>query len=330
VPRAVLAKLVELRLLRADVRVGSVYYELSHDTLVEPIRAWRRGRERRRRIVWGAIAIAILAAMYGLPPLWEHHVRPFLAKRYLEQPGRELASHLPWVPVPPPARGSFMMGCVGDYDHKCYDDEKPRHSVALTRGFEMMRHEVAVREYRRLVNTASSFPGRILLPKTTMPRQPEGSQEDHPVANVSWSEATRFCEFVRGRLPTEAEWEYAARHKNPDAIYPWGNEYSPDQAHGSGDRHDPNQKTHPVDANCATDDLCNMAGNVSEWTSSLYRSYDDTSSDGEDPDSPEARAIRGGSWRGPPANLRVSVRDYSAPGNREEDVGFRCVRDASP
>ena len=89
----------------------------------------------------------------------------------------------------------------------------------------MMSHEVTREQFERFVTgVRSRFAGRWLLPDQA--RQPARTESGHPVVDASWFDAAIFCALVGGRLPTEAEWEYAARGRNANAIYPWGNEYS--------------------------------------------------------------------------------------------------------
>jgi hypothetical protein len=192
VAKETLGTLVGLRLLRADTRVGSVYYELSHDTLVEPILAARRRREVRRRVVQNALVLAVVLSIVGpLAVSW-------LTRESLR---RSLARDLGWAQISAPATGQFMMGCVPS-DKNCSDSEK-RHPAPLSKGFWMMAHEVTVEQFRRFIDDArATMIGRWLLPRdVVMDGQPDWSRDNHPVVNVSWFDATAFCEFIGGRLP---------------------------------------------------------------------------------------------------------------------------------
>jgi formylglycine-generating enzyme required for sulfatase activity len=197
-----------------------------------------------------------------------------------------------------------------------------------------MSHEVTVGRFQRFIDAQSTILGRMLLPTSAvMGGQPDGSQDDHPVVYVSWNDARDFCAFVRGRLPTEAEWEYAARGGNADGIYPWGNIHSADQANGEGVAgKDTWEHSAPVGSFPPNGyGLHDMIGNVWEWTASVYRDYPYRSDDGrEDPTSRRARAVRGGSWYDVPRYLRASIRYYDSPAGRVYDLGFRCARDGSP
>jgi formylglycine-generating enzyme required for sulfatase activity len=135
---------------------------------------------------------------------------------------------------------------------------------------------------------------------------------DHPVVNVDWHQATAFCRWAGGRLPTAVEWEYAAK-SGSSRIYPWGD--SPPTASRAncglncGDRF---PRTAPVGSFPEGDTrhgLKDMAGNVWEWTASSYNSSN--------------KELRGGSWRISPAVLRASVRNGYVPARRDDDFGFR-------
>jgi len=323
--RAALVELVERRLLRADTRVASVYYELSHDTLVPPILASRRRRESRRRLVRGALAAALAVALVS-PVIYS--ALSWHAQR------RALAADVPWAAVPAPPGGQFQMGCV-PADRQCQRDELPRHHVALPRAFELMTNEVTVDRFRRFAEASSgTFIGRWLPGgNVRLETQPRGSGPRHPVVYVSWQEAHAFCKFAGGRLPTEAEWEYAARGGRADSVYPWGDRYVVGYSNDSTwtDQNEDRESTAAVKSFPPNPfGLYDMAGNVWEWTSTVYKPYPYRSDDGrEDPRSNETRVVRGGGFANDPRHLRVSNRRYVPPEAGDSTIGFRCARDPS-
>lgn len=325
-PKEALTELVERRLLRADTRVASVYYELSHDTLVEPILEARRRRESRRTMVKRALAVAVAIATLG--PV------TFSALSW-QAMRRSLASDLRWARVPAPPGGRFWMGCVPN-DKECHVSEQPRHEVPLPHGFEMMANEVTVDQFRRFVAASSETLVGRWLPGGGfhIEPQPKGSKPDHPVVYVDWREAVAFCAFGGGRLPTEAEWEYAARGGQADSVYPWGSDYSGDYANGvsGAAQRDQWEETAPVKSFPPNPfGLYDMVGNVWEWTSTLYEPYPYRRDDGrEDLRSKEARVVRGGGFVNLPRYLRVSNRKYDPPHAGDFTIGFRCARDAPP
>jgi len=224
-----------------------------------------------------------------------------------------------WVPA-----GAFMMGCTPG-DSECEGDESPRHRVTLTRGYYMARTEVTLAQYRRS--------GR------SMPRAPGFSQgQDHPIVNVTWHDADAYCKAIGGRLPTEAEWERAARGGHDDRRYPWGNALSRENGNFGADKccgglasgRDRWIETAPVGQFAPNDyGLFDMAGNVWEWTADSKRAY--AASEATDPrESGSNRVLRGGSWSLTPGYLRVSVRNARGVGNGSVSLGIRCVRDAPP
>lgn len=326
-PREALAELVERRLLRADTRVASVYYELSHDTLVGPILETRKRHESRRRTVKGVLAVIAVIAVLGpitVSALSWHAMR------------RALTADLRWVTVPPPPGGQFLMGCV-PRDTECYSIEGPRHAVSLPAGFDLMASEVTIDQFRRFVAASSETLVGPWLPSggVQIEAQPRDSKPDHPVVYVDWWEADKFCRFGGGRLPTEAEWEYAARGGDPDAIYPWGSRFSVDSANAIGEPGQPRDKweeTSPVKAFPPNGfGLYDMAGNVWEWTSSLYMPYPYRRDDGrEDRNTKDGRVVRGGAFGTHPRHLRASSRKFDPPLAGDSTIGFRCARDSSP
>jgi formylglycine-generating enzyme required for sulfatase activity len=264
--------------------------------------------------------------------------------------------------VPP---GAFEMGCVAG-DRECQADEKPSRRVELTRGFWLGRTEVTVAGFREFVSaagyrtTAESdgwslvFDGRSLKKKEGVSWQAPGFEQgaDHPVVHVSWYDARSFCAWAGGRLPTEAEWERAARGGRDPAKYLWGDAPEPlvrgakqaNVADESLKRRHANLKvvagyddgyafTSPAGTFAPNGfGLHDTAGNVAEWCADSYDEKYYTLSIDRDPAGPPfglQRLIRGGSWLDDASNLRASYRVRDTPAYHDGLVGFRCARDAS-
>jgi len=210
-----------------------------------------------------------------------------------------------------------MMGCSPG-DSECQADEKPAHLVTISRAFWMGQTEVTVGAYKRFAAAAARK-----LP--TAPSFNSGwRREDHPVVNVTRDDATAYCGWAGGRLPTEAEWEYAARAGTTGARYgdlnaaAWYFDNSGMQTHAAGQKQ----------ANAFG--LYDMLGNAWEWVVDWYDANYYAQSPSQDPRGPSSgqyRVLRGSSWLGLARHSRVSFRPWGAPGG-EGVVGFRCVREA--
>jgi formylglycine-generating enzyme required for sulfatase activity len=225
---------------------------------------------------------------------------------------RDKSSLAEYVKIPP---GAFMMGCSPG-DSACYPEEKPSHRVVITRPFEMGKCQVTQAQYEAVMGSNPSyFPG-----------------PDRPVEGVRWDDAQKFCEALnnqndgfRYRLPTEAEWEYAARAGTTSSQYgpldevAWYIKNSDGQTHPVGQKK-PNQFG-----------LYDTLGNVWEWVQDHYGLDYYTHSPESDPTGPatgEFRVARGGSWRGIARGFaRVSSRYIIRGGVRSIVIGFRCVRE---
>jgi len=239
---------------------------------------------------------------------------------------RQATADLGWVRV---RAGTFLMGCV-EADTACLDNERPRHEVTFFEPFDMMAAEVTVEQYARFVVDIGH----------PSPPDPEYRQTDqHPVVLLSWDDAVAFCTWAGARLPTEAEWEYAARGGRTGLVYGWGNEASLDQANYGADQccagatggADEWLTTAPVRSFLPNDfGLYDMAGNVWEWVAGWLDDDYYGSSPSVDPPGAAtgyARIARGGSWLNFPAALRTSVRLPFAQTGQTSNIGARCARD---
>jgi formylglycine-generating enzyme required for sulfatase activity len=275
--------------------------------------------------------------------------------------------------------GSFDMGCDSALGYPD-DGEQPVHEVQVA-AFAMASTTVVNDDFARFVaatsfvteaeRIGSSFVFGGLLPDDFPPtqgvaaapwwrlvegaswKQPEGpgstleARGDHPVVHVSWNDAVAYCAWVGARLPTEAEWEFAARGALSHAIYPWGDELEPAGEH----RMNVWQGDFPS-ANTAADGhygtapartyapngfgLYQMTGNVWEWTSDWFDSTWYRRSPQQDPRGPEhgeRRVMRGGSFLCHESycrRYRVAARSSSTPDAAASNIGMRIVVDDAP
>jgi formylglycine-generating enzyme required for sulfatase activity len=239
---------------------------------------------------------------------------------------------LEYVWVPP---GDFMMGRVpgDDVGEQQYAVERPRHPVRLTSGFWMSRGPVIVRAYQYFAQ----------IRRLDMPRAPNYNPNwtnlDHPIANVNWMQAREYCAWVGGRLPTEAQWEYAGRGGLDGAIYPWGSERRPDMANYAENPRWGDKSTSPVGSFPENGfGLVDMVGNVWQWVSDWYdeqaysrRAANEPTVDPEGLLNPQdQRVVRGGSWRSIAKEIRLSLRGFQTPAGSYSDFGFRCIIDEMP
>jgi len=221
--------------------------------------------------------------------------------------------------------GTFKMGCVSGKE--CEDDEKPVHTVTLS-GFEMAKTELTFEQWDACV----VFGGCDHYPDDR-----GWGRGNRPVINVSWDDAQDYIKWLNKetgknyRLPTEAEWEYAAR-AGSTTQYSWGNEIGHNRANcdGCGSQWDDKQ-TAPV-ASFAPNDfgLYDMHGNVWEWVQDWYEKHYYNKSPKTNPQGPSSsgryRVSRGGDWGSYARILRSANRYGSSPGYRLDDFGFRLLR----
>ena len=217
--------------------------------------------------------------------------------------------------------GTFMMG---DADAMSADAQPP-HRVTLS-AFCMDLTEVTVAAYRSCATCTTPTTGGSCSWGVS-------GRDANPIDCVDWYQARAYCRSVGGDLPTEAQWEYAARGSDTDHhVYPWGNASPSNQLCWS--RYPSPGFTCAVQSFPAGNSpfgLFDMAGNVWEWTLDWYASYpSEASSNPTGPASGEARVFRGGGWYTPSVtDMRSATRKSFFPNVREGSVGFRCARGAN-
>ncbi|MBS1875699.1 MAG: SUMF1/EgtB/PvdO family nonheme iron enzyme [Acidobacteria bacterium] len=237
-----------------------------------------------------------------------------------------------WIPP-----GQFSMGCSAG-DPACYATEKPAHPMTMSQGYWMAETPVTVAAWKRFAQAAgatmpppAAFNGREL--------NAGWANEQQPVVNVTWDNANAFCAWAGARLPTEAEYEFAARGKTAgarygalDAIAWYADNSGKDridsaailraEAKSFGQRISANANgPKPValkEPNAFR--LYDMLGNVWEWTADRFADY------GGAPTAGDFRVLRGGSWWSHPREVRASARLKLQPGQKNINYGFRCAR----
>jgi len=254
--------------------------------------------------------------------------------------------------------GEFLMGSAARASG-ANANEKPQHTVYLDT-FWIDRTEVTVAQFRAFVQssgyqTSAEKQGwayawvesakewqKVNGADWQHPFGPGSSaEEDHPVVQVSWVDAMAYCEWAGGSLPTEAQWEKAARGTD-GRTYPWGNVFDGtwlnycDARCESGDRDfdDGYRYTAPVGsypAGISPYGALDMAGNVWEWTADRYDEDYYADSPAQNPAGPESgqyRVLRGGSWNHDRSGMRAAYRLEGSPGDRVDNFGYRCALQA--
>ena len=264
----------------------------------------------------------------------------------LPEPIRSLEADMVFV-----EGGDFIRGCTAEQVSACLSEEKPAHQVSLD-DFYIGKYEVTVAQFAAFVAAtdyqaeADRAGGSKVWTGENWQKQPgvnwqcnaagkkiSEEEYEHPVVHVSWNDAVAFCNWLSAlteknyRLPTEAEWEYAARG---------GFETKATRYAGSGDldsvgwyKSNSGGQTHRVGERASNAlGLYDMSGNVWEWCADWYGRY--SSAEQQNPTGPAGgkyRIMRGGSWLSLPKRSRVSNRDYNKPQSSAGDSGFRVVRE---
>ncbi len=230
--------------------------------------------------------------------------------------------------------GTYTIGVDGGAE-----DEGPAHAVTLA-AFEIDVHEVTNADFRKFVSS-DDCPGPLVEgnPDPCVYDGYESSNthedywtnrdyDDYPVINVRWDQAEAYCRWLGKRLPTEAEWEVAARGSD-DRRYPWGDdEPTCDRVNYSACIPDAIE-TGSLPAGASPFGALDMSGNVAEWVQDYYNpsyySWGETDNP-TGPDQGSNRVVRGGSWFCDTSKVTVTSRDQGDPLLQYSDIGFRCAR----
>ena len=195
--------------------------------------------------------------------------------------------------------------------------EEPQHKVYLD-GYWIYRDDVTVADYRKFCDAT----GRQI------PQPPDWAWKyDNPAVSVSWDDAKAYCDWAGVALPTEAQWEKAARGTD-GRIYPWGNSWDKTKANSDESALNATTPVGNYSGGASPYGCMDMAGNVFQWCADRYDKDYYGHSPVRNPTGPVARAwrvLRGGSWDGIPDYCRSALRNYSLPTNRSLTFGFRCA-----
>ncbi len=233
-----------------------------------------------------------------------------------------------WVSV---EAGTFWMGCDGS-DPSCAVGEGPLREVYVS-AFQIYRYEVTNSSYAACVIAGACLPPKTFSSETRGDYYNNTAYANHPVLAVTWHQAAAFCAWAGARLPTEAEWEKAARGSGDARLFPWGNSW-PDCTLANFDPEGTSNRcvgdtseAGAFPAGASPYGALDMAGNVWEWTADWYsaNSYSVGDVDPSGPVSGESKVVRGGSFGRGEDRLRVARRSIDAPHVWSLDVGFRCA-----
>ena len=310
------------------VQRGGAWYETSRGARV----SYRYGQDPQQRAPGNGLR-CVLKTAPPEPGLELSRQTSESAPHMVEENPKD---RLKYVWIPP---GTFVMGCMPGNGPG--DEAKPPHFVTHTKGFWMGQTPVTVAAYRRFAAAT-----RRQMPAAPM-YNPGWANPNLPMVHVTWAEAREYCEWAGGRLPTEAEWEYAARAGSTEAHYgpleeiAW---YADNCGRTRLDSAkilsegvanfvqrivDNGGGAHEVGGKRANAlGLCDMLGNVWEWVNDWFDPNYYRNSPSQDPTGPasgENRVLRGGSWCDPPQHFHVSLRHNSDPKQRILTNGFRCV-----
>lgn len=209
---------------------------------------------------------------------------------------------------------------AGKYDVPAnwFMDETPRAGIHVS-DFWIDKYEVTNEKYKMFVDK-----GFGKVPRNWIANFYPVNKKYHPVIDVSWYDAGHYCVWAGKRLPTEEEWEKAARGPN-NYEFPWGDKFEIEKANVKENQIGGTTAIGVYGANKSGYEVFDMSGNVYEWTSSSYTPYEGSNYVSER-FGEEFRVARGGSWRDPLVDGRAASRRRFHPWHNSNDIGFRCAK----
>jgi serine/threonine protein kinase len=266
-----------------------------------------------RKILYAGLAALLLVGMVFL-------VKAITTSKPVDEVVVNVTNPIKTPPTPPPGMvyipgGKFVMG----YNGSDQDAEKPEHEVPVSSYF-IDKYEVTVGDYYQFIK-AKNRPA----PQTWSAAWQQGQFSDEearrPVTDVTWFDARDYAEWAGKRLPSEVEWEYAARGTDK-RLYPWGNDFNPNRANVANEKGVRPVGSYPADK--SPFEAYDMSGNVFEWVVSDWSLYPGSKAKRTIP----GKMVRGGSYTKDKTYAMVTSRSIMRIDAQQEDVGFRCAKDA--
>jgi len=252
------------------------------------------------------VGVAVLALLTIGISYW-------LLTRKPQTPNPNIAGSAPPGMISIPG-GEFMMGRDDGNDY-----EKPAHKV-FVKPFYIDETEVTNAQYQEFVDTIHRQPP----PHWTNGRAPSGKASD-PVYNVSWDDASAYAQWAGKRLPTEEEWEYAARGTD-GRLYPYGNTADLQYSNAREDNFSEPLAVRSYPSGASPFGVFDMAGNVSEWTADSFKLYPGSTLPSDNPNAGR-KVVRGGAYNLPVKDQTATDRFFQIPSTKNKFIGFRCAQD---
>ena len=275
-------------------------------------------------MTWNRISIAFAVILSMAGAVWALDVADMTIEWTPE--GKQLAAERAELPardemVLIPA-GWFLMGSDKKTDRLAYLPELPQRKVYLD-AYEIDKFEVTTVQFLKFVLATNRSP---LIDWRYDGGNFQDTMTAHPVMHVSWFDADGYCKWAGKRLPTEADWEKAARGTD-GRKYPWGEQWDASRANSTDSKLGKTVAVGSYPSGASPYGAQDMAGNVWEWVADWYGYYQRSPErNPQGPDSGTFKVLRGGSWNGIPFALRTAIRSNGTPVSRDYYVGFRCAR----